>query len=71
MVHSQTYLLPTAPDIPRMRLDHTLTPSTTNELGVQGKSARQAPYRSVHSLRRRWKTRWPYPRGGPTSCRSR
>jgi CO/xanthine dehydrogenase Mo-binding subunit len=30
------YLLPTAPDIPRMRLDHTLTPSTTNELGVKG-----------------------------------
>jgi len=30
------YLIPTAPDIPRMRLDHTTTPSTTNELGVKG-----------------------------------
>lgn len=30
------YLLPTAPDIPRMRLDHTTTPSTTNALGVKG-----------------------------------
>lgn len=30
------YLLPTAPDIPRMRLAHTLTPSTTNALGVKG-----------------------------------
>ena len=30
------YLVPTAPDIPRMRLSHTMTPSTTNELGVKG-----------------------------------
>ena len=30
------YLLPTAPDIPRMMLDHTVTLSTTNELGIKG-----------------------------------
>jgi CO/xanthine dehydrogenase Mo-binding subunit len=30
------YLLPTALDIPRMRLDHTVTRSTLNELGIKG-----------------------------------
>jgi len=30
------YLLPTALDVPRMRLDHTVTPSPLNPLGVKG-----------------------------------
>lgn len=30
------YLLPTSLDIPRMTLDHTVTPSTLNELGIKG-----------------------------------
>ncbi|MBU8546013.1 MULTISPECIES: xanthine dehydrogenase family protein molybdopterin-binding subunit [Roseomonadaceae] len=30
------YLIPTALDVPRMRLDHTVTPSPLNPLGVKG-----------------------------------
>jgi CO/xanthine dehydrogenase Mo-binding subunit len=30
------YLIPTALDIPRMQLDHTVTPSAHNELGIKG-----------------------------------
>jgi CO/xanthine dehydrogenase Mo-binding subunit len=30
------YLLPTALDVPRMELDHTVTPSPLNPLGVKG-----------------------------------
>jgi len=30
------YLIPTSLDVPRMTLDHTVTPSTRNELGIKG-----------------------------------
>jgi len=30
------YLIPSAPDVPHMTLDHTTTPSPTNPLGVKG-----------------------------------
>src|SRR5581483_1758797 len=30
------YLLPTALDVPRMQLDHTVTPSPLNPLGIKG-----------------------------------
>lgn len=30
------YLVPAAPDVPRMRLGHSVTPSPTNSLGVKG-----------------------------------
>jgi CO/xanthine dehydrogenase Mo-binding subunit len=30
------YLIPTALDVPRMRLEHTVTPSPLNPLGVKG-----------------------------------
>jgi CO/xanthine dehydrogenase Mo-binding subunit len=30
------YLIPTSLDIPHMTLDHTVTPSTTNRMGIKG-----------------------------------
>ncbi len=30
------YLIPTSLDVPRMVLDHTVTPSARNELGIKG-----------------------------------